>query len=150
MAHYRAKCSCRVLSTYLGRWGNETQCCLFRWSEQGVFLGLATLFATCRIVRAYYRKALSCLIYNQWEHRTIHKALLPSAPSTGTGIPQSKSRVIARGCKFISSQLFTLSVHVLVAILCGRSISIVSTILGNRSVVDTNSWSSLLRALSRK
>ena len=30
---------------------------------------------------------------------------LPSAPSTGTGIPQSKSRLTARGCKPVSSQL---------------------------------------------
>ena len=29
----------------------------------------------------------------------------PSAPSTGTGIPQSRSRLTARGCKPMSSQL---------------------------------------------
>ena len=40
---------------------------------------------------------------------------LPSAPSTGTGIPQSKSRLTARGCKPMSSQLlhcpYTLGFH---------------------------------------
>src|SRR3712207_3313550 len=39
----------------------------------------------------------------------------PSAPSTGTGIPQSRSRLTARGCKPMSSQLlhcpYTLGRH---------------------------------------